>query len=205
MTVDVDPHRRLCNLQAKYGSDEEKATAREMLELLAEGEQFGSWGPLTELKLPSILVTQCEQTAQFRYGKKLRNRRGMRRDLSDERRTVEAQCAACIMLGLPFNFKMEEREGRQRGNVGNQIHVNCPRPMNQELLIEQSKPKSHRYVLLRQWDDHEYIWEGWAYGKDVMLPQYAREFSRVNDDGVSEVSRPYIVPVSMLSTPETWQ
>lgn len=205
MNVDKDPHRRLCNLQARYGSDEEKAEVASLLELLAEGEQYGSWGPLVELKLPSILITQCEKTARFRYGKKLRNRRGMRRDLNDEIRTVEAQCAACIMLGLPFNFTMSEQDGRRQGNVGNRIHVNCPRPMNQGLLIEQSKPKSHRYVLLRQWGDHEYIWEGWAYGRDVMLPQYEREFSRTNDDDVSEVSRPFIVPVSMLSPPETWQ
>lgn len=205
-----DPHRRYLDIIERYGTEKERSEAAVMREMLDAGEEIGGhWLPLTDVILPSVLLTSAEKVARRRHGLgrgKLATRWAAPRTLEDERRSASAQLAACIMLGLPFNHNMPPEQGRRQGNVGHGITVVCPKPENTGLIVEESKPGNRKMVLLYEIDPHRrYEWQGWMPAREAQKDEYMREFKREDADGAIVTSHPYIVPVEFLREPRGWK
>lgn len=205
--VPVDEtHRRLFKLVFQHGNPFERADAQQALALMRDvraQHPEGSWEPMEEIRLPEVLVRRAERVARQRLARakrfRLQNHHGVVRTLEEEIRTVEGQYSASLILGLPFGDTITHQAAKAHGNLGSNCSAFTPRVGNFNLVIRETEKRGRFMFLVTAYGDHAYRCEGWCRAGEFMLPEFEREFNR---GGV--VSKPFIVPPSMLLPLRTW-
>jgi hypothetical protein len=201
-----ETYMRYFQLLLRHGTEEEQAAARETMEIMTlakEQHPEGSWEPLDYVILPEALVERAKGLAKHRQNLarqfKLHNQHGVVRDIEDERRSVEGQYAAALMLGLPFGDRLTHQSANAHGNLGENCSAFVPSPGNFNLLIrEKEKRRRHVFLILHD-GGHSYRCAGWCRAGEYMLPEYQIEFVR---NGVK--AHPFLVPPDYLSPIRTW-
>jgi hypothetical protein len=195
----------------RHGTDTEKQAARDTMETMIEIRTLhpeAEWMPDQQVTVPDVLVRRAKRVAAERHSKAKRWRAGERygasRSIEDEERTVEAQFALCLLLGLPFGDNLNIQAARADGNCGSNISAFVPKPGNVGLLItEKEKPQRQMFLMLDD-GDHGYHCPGWCRAGEYMIDEYQRTFERWDENGRKHTARPYIVPPEMLSPIAEW-
>lgn len=203
-------HQRLFQLIFRHGTEAEQVSAREALEQMREVRQVfadGAWEPMEQVTLPSFLVAKCKRVAVERQGRakrfSLENKHGVTRTLEEEVRSVEAQTACALILGLPLFAVPNHAAGKAHGNVGSNVSAFCPRPGSYQLIIGEKEPPTRQFFLMHVDGGASYRCEGWIRAGLGMRDEFQKTYTR-DVGNVTHVSRPYVVPTDMLSPVREW-
>jgi hypothetical protein len=201
-----ETHHRFFALVNRHGTDEEKQAVAETMKLLMmfkQEEPTMTLEPIDEVVLPEFLARRCARIANERQARarkfSLENKHGVRRTFEEELRSVEAQHAGCIMLGLEFGAAATHQAARAHGNLGSNMSVHCPRPGSFGLIVGEKEPPTRVFFLIYEEGEHRFRCAGWVRAGLVQIPEYQRTFHRGN-----VISRPYMVPAEQLSPLRTW-
>jgi hypothetical protein len=201
-----ETHNRFFTLINRHGTDEEKQAAAETMRTLMmfkQEEPTLTLEPMDEVILPGFLANRCVRIATERQGRARRfsldNKHGAIRTYEEELRSVEAQHAACLMLGLEFGAAATHQAAKAHGNLGSNMSAHCPRPGSFGLIVGEKEPPIRSFFLIYEEGTLRYRCAGWVRAGLVQTPEYQRTFHRGN-----VVSRPYMVPSEQLSPLRTW-
>lgn len=205
-----ETHQRLFQLVARHGDyDERKAIAAD-LKLMREVRGFdptGHWEPMESVVLPSFLVSKCKRVAKERQERAKRfllDKHGAIRAIEDEIRSVEAQTACQLILGLPLFGVANDGSARSVGNVGANISAFCPKPGSFQLIIGEKEPHNRTFFLFHVDGSHRYACQGWIRAGLGQRDDLQRTYTRQDAGGNAVTSRPYLVPTDMLSPLRSW-
>lgn len=205
-----DTHQRLFGLILKHGTEAEKAQVQETLAQMRElREAFpeGNWEPMEQVEIPGFLIAKCRRVAKERQDRakrfSLENKHGVRRTFDEELRSVEAQTACALILGLPL-FAVRNHAAGRHGNVAENISAFCPRPGSFQLIIGEKEPPQRQFFLMHLEGTDTFKCVGWIRAGLGQHDEFQKTYTRDDGNGNVAVSRPYVVPTDMLSPVREW-
>jgi len=191
---------RYHQLLDRYGTEEERALNREMVEACAQmwrdAPPGSLWEPMSEVYMPGFLRDRARRVARERHeraARYFRDRKGARRTLEQETHSVLGQYAAALILGLSLNAVTSEGEARKYGNLGSNVSAFIPRAGSYHLIVGEKEPPSRTMVLIYEVTDTTFSCPGWILAAQGKQPEWQRRFVR---NGVE--SNPYLVPPDAL-------
>jgi hypothetical protein len=199
-------HARYFDLILKHGSPEERERATRAMAEMREwrlGFPGSEWDAMDVVELPGFLMSRARRVARDRIERAkqwdLDEKHGARRTLEEEARTVFAQYAACLMLGLPFGAATTHTAARAHGNLGNNCSAFTPRAGSWNLIVGEKEPAKRNFFLIVHEGGTHWRCNGWVRAGEVQIPEYRKTFHR---EGVA--SHPFVVPTSALYPLRTW-
>jgi hypothetical protein len=168
----------------------------------------GHWEPMDQVTLPGFLMAKCRRVAKERQERakrfSLENKHGVARTFEEEARSVKAQTACALILGLPLFAVGNHAAGKANGNVGSNVSAFCPRPGSFQLIIGEKEPPQRQFFLMHLEGEATFSCVGWIRAGLGQRDDLQKTYTRDGGNGFVAVSRPYVVPTDMLSPVREW-